>query len=241
MRITPLRRRLRSSASAVVTAALLASAAVGCSSDDGPQQASAESSPSASTEASASPSAEPSETPAPSESADAEQAGTVQDEVEAPEEPTGLKNNAKSRAEFTRYVVDAWIYAFISNDPKPLVDASVKGGCDGCSNLRKEMRKRSKEGYFIELVGVGVGKTNEPKKQPPDGKVTITKTSLALPESRILNEDGTLRALSPAHPDTTFTAKVKWLPPKQTKAKGKKNKKTPGELRLVSFGVETKD
>ena len=232
--------------SAAAAVALLSSAVAGCSGAE--EQPEAEASSSGSADASSSPSpSESSESSGSSEGSDeqAEETSTeettAQDEVEPPEEPTGLKNNPKDRAEFTGYIVDSWIYAFISNDPKPLISSSVKGGCDGCGNLRKEMKKRTEEGYFVELVGVGVGKTTEPKKQPPDGKVTITKTSLALPESRILNEDGTLRALSPAHPDTTFTAKVKWLPPKQTKAKGKKNKKTPGELQLVSFGVETKD
>ncbi|QWC85379.1 hypothetical protein KLP28_00900 [Nocardioidaceae bacterium] len=233
----PLRPRARTTLAGAATALVVGVTATACSSAEEPDVAStpsatapSSSAASASASASATPDAEP-----------AAETTTAQDEVEPPEEPTGLKNRPKDRAEFSRYVVDTWIYGFVSNDPAPLVDASVQGGCDGCGQFRKELTNRAEEEYFVELLGVGVGRTSEPKKQPPGNRVTITETQLALPESRILATDGTLEGLSPAHPDTTFTAKLKWLPPQQTRAKGKKNKSTPGELRLVSFGVETND
>ncbi len=189
-------------------------------------------SPSASeSSASASSSPEPSPTPPPTP------------EPTAPEKPEGLKNTKAGRAEFSQYVIDAWVYAFVSNAVKPLTSVSVKGGCGGCGALSKEMDRRAKQGWHVELYGVGVGTVEEPKKQP-EGRTTITETTIAIPESPILNDDGSLRATSPAHPDAQFTSKITYQPPKKkTTGKGKKKKtvKTPGHFQLESFGVATND
>jgi hypothetical protein len=200
------RGRLRAVA---VTTAIAVAALAGCStSDDAPEAA--EPSASASGAASAGASAEP-----------AQGDGTGQDAQEppAPEVPRPRKGPRGQKA-FARYVMAAWSWSLRANDAGPLLDVSPsrKQPCRGCRPLEKELAQRAKQGWYVDFPGLAVDRTRLRR----EGADVVATSKVDIPESDSFLEDGSYRSTSPAHPNATFTVRMRL---------------TKGEYQLVSFTV----
>lgn len=141
-----------------------------------------------------SPSATPSATPSPTETAEVE-------EVVAPERPAS-KDTAKGRKAFARFVIDTWGYALAENDPEPVLSLSPgkKQLCKGCPELRKELTKRRKQGWYVDFPGAKVqGMKLGPG--PEDGQVLAT-ARVVIPPSRSYFDDGSFRNDNDRHRGT---------------------------------------
>lgn len=148
--------------------------------------------------ASSSPSTSPTPPPSPSPSPSARPA-----EVPAPPRAT---NNRRGQTAFAKYVLQAWIYALNTNDPRPLQKVSGPKQCGGCGPLATELRKRKKQGWYVDLRDVRVGKAKI--TQSPSGETTLVELSVNIPESDTYFEDGSYRSTNDAHPRGRFTVEM---------------------------------
>lgn len=117
----------------------------------------------------------------------------------APRPPRGT-DDRRGREAFARYVLQAWIYALNTNDPKALLDISGKKPCGGCTRLADELERRGEEGWYVELGGVEVSGVEVTAR----GRAARAVMSVSIPESSTYNEDGSFRSGNPAHPRSTF-------------------------------------
>lgn len=170
-----------------------------------------------------------SETPTPSPTPSPTPTPTTPPEPEPPTLPAVSRPDKAGRAEFTRYVVAAWVYAIRTNDMSALDEVSPPKGCGGCAPLAKELTKREQQGWYVALTGVGVGRPvdrtpRESTRQDP----IATEVEIAIPESEVLNDDGSLRGISPAHERAIFATTFRFEA---------KTKKRPARFVLLSFGI----
>jgi hypothetical protein len=182
------RRAPRGTAVALLAAALTAGGCSGTADDP-------EAAPSPSTSVSTSPPSSP--------STDA----TSEPEVEAPQPPKARRGPAGQEA-FARHVMESWVWALRHNDASPLLEASAssKRPCVGCVPLDKELRKRTKEGWYVDLPGISVQRT----RMQPEGEVVVATSRVDIPASDSYYDDDSYRSTSPAHDDATFTVRMKY-------------------------------
>ena len=119
--------------------------------------------------------------------------------AKVPPPPRG-KDDRRGREQFAAYVLQAWIYALNTNDVRPLLRASGPKPCSGCTELRRELRKRDRQGWHVALDGVRVTRT----KITSPRRTTLARMSVAIPDSQTYFEDGRLRGSNPGHRRSTF-------------------------------------
>lgn len=170
---------LRRRCAAATTALLLATAVAGCSEDQ--QDSSAEPTSTASSPSSGA-GFSPSSPAAPA---------TPAAEPEPPKRPETKDTQAGRRA-FAGFVVDRWGYALRTNDAAALTDLSPGSGlCQGCAELRSELRKRKKQGWYVDFPGARVVKVDVVEGDAPG--VHVGTARINIPASRSYFDDGELR------------------------------------------------
>ena len=124
-----------------------------------------------------------------------------------PRAPGRLKNNERGRAAFARHVLATWSYAIATNDPEPLLRLSPKGSpCVGCAELADELEQRERQKWHVALPEVEAAAVETAGKKPgPEPVVVLT---IDIPQSDAVNDDGTLRGVSPAHRDASFRVRM---------------------------------
>ena len=137
----------------------------------------------------------------------------------APDVPR-LRKGPRGQKAFARYVMAAWSWSLRTNDAGPLLDVSRsrKQPCRGCRPLEKELARRAKQGWYVDFPGLSVERTRLRR----DGADVVATSKVDIPQSDSFLEDGSYRSTSPAHPNATFTVRMRL---------------TKGEYRLVSFTV----
>lgn len=177
-------------AALAAAAALAGTLLVGCGGDDSPPEPTA---------SSATPSATPSETPT------AEPTTTTA--PQAPARPRS-RNTRKGREEFAAFVVARWGHALATNDAAAVTKLSPKGTvCQGCRELRTELARRAKQGWFVDFPGADVKRVDV---RPGDAPGTWVATArISVPASRSYFEDGTYRNDNEARDKVPFTVRMR--------------------------------
>jgi hypothetical protein len=187
----PLARRC-----AVASTALLLAASLGACSDD--------SSDSSTDEPTSSESATPSETsttPTPSPSTD------TTPEPELSEAPPA-KDTKAGRLAFAEFVVERWGYALRTNDASALGDLSPRSGlCQGCKELEAELKKRTKQGWYVDFPGARVAKVAVAPGE--EAGVQVATATINVPMSQSYFEDGSLRNENEARKGAEFEVRMR--------------------------------
>lgn len=123
-----------------------------------------------------------------------------------PEAPRPRRGPEGQRA-FARHVVASWAWSLQANDAAPLLEAgrSKARPCEGCTDLRAELRARDDEGWYVELPPLGVGRT----RLAPDGDAVVATTRVDIPESETYFYDGSFRSTNPAHDEAVFEVRMR--------------------------------
>lgn len=103
-----------------------------------------------------------SSSPAPSPSAPATTEAAEPEPARRPQSPElpDTLNTQAGRKAFAVHVADVWGYALRTNDARQLLELSPKNEpCTGCQQLRSELRRRDKSGWYVDFPGVSVKKT----------------------------------------------------------------------------------
>lgn len=188
--------RLRRPLVAATTALLLTPWLAGCSggSDDSASEPASSTSPSAS---STTPSTEASPSP------------TRSPKPKPPKAPPA-KDTPAGREAFARFVIDSWVYALSTNDASVLLDLSPKAGpCEGCPDLRDELRKRKKQGWYVDLPGVRVVKLPPPVSLSSEPGVFVATATINVPRSTSYFKDGEVRNVNEAHKGADFEVRMR--------------------------------
>jgi hypothetical protein len=188
--------RLRRPIVAATTALLLTPWLAGCS--GGSDDAASDPAPSASpTESSTPSSPAASPTPSPSRSPRPE-----------PPKPPPAKDTVAGREAFARFVIDSWGYALSTNDANALLDLSAQSGpCEGCPELRDELQKRKKQGWYVDFPGADIVTLQvTPGDQPG---VQVARATIDVPRSTSYFEDGEVRNINEAHKGAAFEVQMR--------------------------------
>ena len=186
-----LRRPRAATTAAAAAAFLLAASVTGCSGDtDEPEASEGTSSPSTSE---STPSSSPSPTSSP--------------EPKLPKAPPA-KDTAAGREAFAEFVIARWGYALRTNDATALTELSPESGlCEGCAELQAELKKRKKEGWYVDFPGAKVVKLRvEPGEEPG---VQVATATINVPASESYFDDGELRNENDAHKGATFEVRMR--------------------------------
>ena len=202
-------RRARLAGVAVCVAALLIS---GCS-DDTSEAAS---------EPSETPSATDSSSKSTSESPSSSPTEESEPKPKKPKEPK-FRSGKKGQKAFVAYIVDGWSYALRTNDPSVLLGASGKKPCRGCKPVKKELKQRKKEGWYVDFSGAKIRKISFGSR----GSIREATAVVTIPKSRSFFDDGTFRNDNKAHKKAKFLIDIE--------AKGKPKKR---HWELVAFSVK---
>ena len=125
-----------------------------------------------------------------------------------PPRPPVAGNTPAGRRAFARHVVDAWTYALRTNDPRPLVQLSAKRKpCTGCEQLRRELQRRDRQGWYVDLSRVPVRRIEVEKV----GGAFVAAMRVAIPRSDSYHRDGSYRSTSPAHPRARFGVELRFV------------------------------
>jgi Family of unknown function (DUF6318) len=183
-------RRTSAGAAAVV---LTMAALTACSGDSEEPEASETASDSASASPTPSPSASPSSVASP--------------DPELPEAPPA-KNTGAGQEAFAEFVIDRWSYALQTNDATAVTELSPKSGpCGGCPELEAELKRRKKQGWYVDFPGARIVKLQvAPGAVPPAQVATAT---INVPASESYFEDGELRNENAAHKGATFEVQMR--------------------------------
>jgi hypothetical protein len=188
-------RRRRHPVAVAAAALLLVGVPAGCGGDEPAEDADASENPSATPSPDDQPAAEPA----------AEQA-----EVEggAPEKPRRLRDDQGSRRAFARHVVDSWTYALRTNQAAAVVRLGPKARpCQGCAELRTELRKRDRQGWYVDLPDVRVRSiTVRPGEEP---RTFVARARVDIPESTSYFEDGSFRNDNRARRNADFEVRMR--------------------------------
>lgn len=178
------------------TALLLTPWLAGCSggSDDAASAPASSASPSPTT---SSASAEPTPSPSPSRTPKPK-----------PPEPPPAEDTPAGREAFARFVIDSWGYALSTNDASALLDLSPQSGpCEGCPELRDELQKRKKQGWYVDFPGAEVVKLQvTPGAQPG---VQVARATIDVPRSTSYFKDGEVRNVNEAHKGADFEVQMR--------------------------------
>ncbi len=102
---------------------------------------------------------------------------------------------------FARYVMLLWGYALRTNDAAALTALSAPGEkCQGCKVFAASLKKRKKQGWYVDFPGVTVRKVTV---KPVDDNV-YAKATVDVPRSDSYNSDGSFRNTNQAHRGATF-------------------------------------
>lgn len=185
---------LRATAGAVGAVLLVGS----CSADAGSPQAE-DPSPAESPSGSPTGSAAATEEPSPAEP-------TVPSPPPMPEPPRSGPGPKGQRA-FAQHVIASWAWALQANDAEPLVlvSRSPQRLCTGCRDLVRELRKRDRQGWYVDLPAVSVQRTRLRR----DGDEVVATSRVDIPESDTYFYDGTFRSTNRAHDDAAFTVRMR--------------------------------
>jgi hypothetical protein len=121
-----------------------------------------------------------------------------------PREPRFRDNRAGKRA-FVKYIIDGWGYALQTNDPSVLLDASGRKPCRGCVPLRRELRQRAKDEWYVDFPGARLRKVTF----RADGPVEVATAIAGIPESQSFFEDGTVRNDNKARKRVRFVLDIR--------------------------------
>src|SRR4051812_20553340 len=163
---------LRRHRAGAATALLLAASLAGCSngSDD---ESSGTPTPSPSSSVSVSPSPSPTRTAAPG--------------PKLPKPPPAKDDEAGQKA-FAEFVIARWGYALETNDSSAMSDLSPKSGpCEGCPELETELKKRKKQGWYVDFPGAKVVKIKVGPGQEPDAHVATATINVPASTSYFKN------------------------------------------------------
>lgn len=145
------------------------------------------------------PSATPSESPA--------EEATASPGPEEPERPEA-KDNPGSRKDFARFVVDRWGYALRTNQPKAVLELSPRQQpCQGCKDLRAELAKRKKQGWYVDFPGAKVRRVTVNPGEVPG--TFVARATVDIPASRSYFDDGLFRNDNKAHKGATFEVRMR--------------------------------
>ena len=182
---------LRATAAVVGTVLLVGS----CSSDT--EAPDADASPST---ASASPTETATEEPTPS-------AEPTLPEPPAMPEPPRPRPGPKGQRAFAQHVMASWAWSLQANDATPLLEASRsrKRPCSGCRQLDRELRKRDRQTWYVELPPLRVERTRLRR----DGDEVVARSRVDIPESETYFYDGSFRSTNRAHDDATFEVRMR--------------------------------
>lgn len=174
-----------------IAALLLAGALGACSESDDTTA------PEPSDSTSSSPSETPSASPTPK----------VAPEPKLPKAPPAKADEAGQEA-FARFVIDRWGYALATNDATALSDLSPQSGpCGGCPELATELKKRKKEGWYVDFPGAKVVKLDVGPGEVPEAHVATA--TINVPASKSYFDDGELRNENAAHKGATFEVQMR--------------------------------
>jgi hypothetical protein len=188
-------RRVRVTTAA--TLALLVSGLAGCSGDSETDVAEETTSPSPTASSEPSVSTSPSATPTPPD-------------PKLPREPAA-KDTEAGRQAYAEFVVDRWSYALATNDASAVTDLSPEGAlCQGCPELRAELRTRVKEGWYVDFPGAEVDEKIR-LAPAPEGEpgVTVATATIDIPASTSYFEDGEVRNENKARKGATFEVRMR--------------------------------
>ncbi len=180
---------------AVATTALLLTASLGACSGDSSE-------PSAS-EPTSSESATPSgsSTPSPSPTTDSTP------EPKLPKAPAA-KDTEAGRQAFAEFVIERWGYALRTNDASALSDLSPGSGpCQGCKELESELKKRKKQGWYVDFPGARVAKVDVVAGDEPG--VQVATATINVPASESYFKDGELRNENEARKGAKFEVRMR--------------------------------
>jgi hypothetical protein len=178
------------------TVLALAVAMSGCSDGSEEPSAAASSSGSASPSESGS-SATPSASPTPSE-------------PPAPKLPKApaAKDTDAGRTAFAEFVIERWGYALLTNDATAVTELSPKDApCQGCAELAAELKKRTKQGWYVDFPGARVAKVDVVPGEEPE--VQVATATIDVPASQSYFEDGELRNENDARKGATFEVRMR--------------------------------
>lgn len=126
---------------------------------------------------------------------------------EPPKRPRSA-NTPRGRRDFAVFVVRSWGHALATNDAEVVTSLAPKGtACQGCRELRTELGKRKKQGWFVDFPGAEVDKVTASAGETPG--VWVATARISVPESRSYFEDGTYRNDNAAHPKVDFTVRMR--------------------------------
>jgi hypothetical protein len=183
-------RRRRFAATAATTVLLLAGTLAACS-DEPEEPEASDPSPSSSSTPSPSPSSTPTTRPKP----------------DLPEPPPAKDTDA-GREAFAEFVVARWGYALATNDATALTDLSPKSGpCGGCPELEAELKKRKKEGWYVDFPGAKVVKLEVTPGDDPESYVAVA--TINVPASTSYFKDGEVRNENEAHKGSSFEVRMR--------------------------------
>jgi hypothetical protein len=122
-------------------------------------------------------------------------------------DPPRPRPGPEGQRAFAQHVIASWAWALQANDAEPLVVASRsrKRPCTGCGDLARELRKRDRQGWYVDLPAVSVERTRLRR----DGDEVVATSRVGIPESDTYFYDGTFRSTNPAHDDATFTVRMR--------------------------------
>lgn len=122
-------------------------------------------------------------------------------------EPPRPRPGPKGQRAFAQHVMASWAWALQANDAAPLLEAgrSAKRPCEGCRELDRELRKRDRQGWYVDLPALAVERTRLRR----DGDQVVARSRVDIPESDTYFYDGSFRSTNPAHDDATFLVRMR--------------------------------
>lgn len=122
-------------------------------------------------------------------------------------EPPRPRPGPQGQRAFAQHVMASWAWSLQANDATPLLEAgpSAKRPCDGCRELDRELRKRDRQEWYVDLPAVAVERTRLRR----DGDQVVARSRIDIPESDSYFYDGTFRSTNPAHDDATFSVRMR--------------------------------
>lgn len=122
-------------------------------------------------------------------------------------EPPRPRPGPQGQRAFAQHVMASWAWALQANDATPLLEAgrSAKRPCEGCRELDRELRRRDRQEWYVDLPAVAVERTRLRR----DGDQVVAQSRIDIPESDTYFYDGTFRSTNPAHDDATFLVRMR--------------------------------
>lgn len=119
-----------------------------------------------------------------------------------PPDVPAARDTAASRKEFAHVVVDSWSHALQTNRAASVTRLSKGRPCQGCAELRRELTKRKREGWYVDFPGAEVGSTTVRRGGGPG--TWVARAKVDIPASRSYFDDGTFRNDNEAHEGGSF-------------------------------------